>query len=93
MADGNLFPVKPNMLKLFDGRNVATRPIPVYLDSSDIRAINVAAADQTIRAAAVNMPSRPSVAGVEAVFGTQVAGATRIAAGVYAPASGADGTI
>ncbi len=88
-----LFPVKPNMLKLYDGRNVATRPIPVYLDSSDIRAIAVAASEQQTRASAVNMPSRPSVAGVEAVFGTQVAGAVRINAGVYAPATGAGGTI
>lgn len=81
------------MKKMYDGRNVATRPIPVTLDSSDARAIAVAASEQRPKAEVVNMPSRPNVAGVEAVFGTQVAGAARINAGTYQPGAGADGTI
>lgn len=88
-----LFSHSPNMRKMYDGRNVATRPIPVYHDISDMRAIAVAASDQQSRVSAVNMPSAPSVAGVEGVFGSKVAGAVSIKAGVFNPASGRDATL
>lgn len=63
------------MKKMYDGKNVATRPIPLIVDQSEIRAINAAAADQRPKTEAVNMPSGPRPAGAEAVFGTKVKGA------------------
>ena len=42
--------VRPAMKKLFDGRNMATRPIPIISDVSEQRAIAAAAADQIGRA-------------------------------------------
>ena len=40
--------VRPAMKKMYDGRNVATRPIPIIVDTSDLRAIAAAAADSTV---------------------------------------------
>lgn len=67
--------VRPAMKQMYNGRNVATRPIPLIVDSSEIRAINAAAADQEPKAYAVNMPSGPRPVGADQVFGTRVAGA------------------
>jgi hypothetical protein len=81
------FPNRPNMKKMYDGRNTATRPIPVSLDSGTERAIRAAAADQAPKSAVVNMPSGPRVAGADAVFGVPVARAANIRGGVHNPAS------
>lgn len=66
--------VRPRMSKMYDGRNVATRPIPIVVESSDMLAINAAAADQRPKAANVNMPSgpRPKM-DATAVFGKKIA--------------------
>lgn len=88
-----LFSRKPRVLKMFDGRNMATRPIPVDHDSATDRAIAAAAAEQTPKHKAVNMPSAPRVAGADPVFGTKVSGATKVRGGIYNPATGRDGTI
>jgi hypothetical protein len=92
-TDMALFSRKPNMKKMFDGRNMATRPIPVEHDTGTDRAIAVAASEQQPKHKAVNMPSGPRVAGADAVFGTKVAGATPVRGGTYNPATGRDGTI
>jgi hypothetical protein len=80
--------VKPRMSKLYDGRNVATRPIPVITDYGDALALRAAAADQRPKAKAVNMPSAPHPVGGSVVLGTKVAGATRLTGGVFNPATG-----
>lgn len=68
--------VRPNMKKMYDGRNVATRPIPLIVDESERRAINAAAADSRPKTFAVNFPTAgPRPGGTEGVFGTQVTGA------------------
>jgi hypothetical protein len=77
--------VKPNMHKMYDGLNVATRPIPVIIDESDRRAILAAAADQRPKQDVVNMPSGPRPSGTDAVFGTAVGGAAKVRGGVYNP--------
>lgn len=93
-ASPSLSGVRPQMTKLFDGRNIATRPIPVPVSTSTLRAIAAAAADQRPKAANVNMPSgpRPLQSAVE-VFGSKVAspgdngGST---GAVFNPATGLD---
>ena len=80
--------VRPRMSKLYDGRNVATRPIPVITDYSDVLAMHAAAADQRPKGFAVNMPSAPHPVGTSIVFGAPVGGATKISAGVFNPATG-----
>jgi hypothetical protein len=80
--------VRPRMTKLYDGRNVATRPIPVITDYGDILALHAAAADQRPKGYAVNMPSGPRPAGAAPVFGTRVAGGAKIRGGVFNPATG-----
>jgi hypothetical protein len=80
--------VKPKMSKLYDGRNVATRPIPIITDSSDLLAMRAAAADQRPKGYAVNMPSAPHPVSTAIVFGAPVTGATHISAGVWNPATG-----
>jgi hypothetical protein len=85
--------VKPKMTKLYDGRNVATRPIPVYHDTADDRAIASAAAEQKPKTEAVNWPTGPRPAGTAAVTGTQISGATKVNGGVYNPSSGLSETI
>ena len=82
---------RPTMRKMFDGKG-KTRPIPVIVDTSELRAIAAAAADSTPKLAAVNWPTTPRV-GPSVVFGTKVTGATRVAGGIYNPAIGADHTI
>ena len=86
--------VRPRMNQFYNGRNTATRPIPLIVDSSEIRAINAAAADQEPKAYAVNMPSGPRPVGAEQVFGTPVAGAPGNAvsqrAGVFNPWTGTE---
>ena len=81
------FPNRPNMKKMYDGRNTATRPIPVSMDSGTERAIAVASSEQRPKHGVVNMPSAPRVAGADAVFGTRVAGSASIPAGIHSPAS------
>lgn len=85
--------VRPAMKKMFDGRNIATRPIPVQIDSSDLLAIKVAAANQRPKTYAVKMASGPRPTGSDVVFGTQVAGGSKLAMGVFNPASGVQETI
>lgn len=85
--------VKPKMTKMYDGRNVATRPIPVFLDSADLLAIKVAAANQTPKTFAVKMASGPRPTGADVVFGTVVAGGASVAMGTFAPATGLQETI
>ena len=64
----------PQMTKMYDGRNVTTRPIPVVIDSSDLLAIRVAAANFRPKTFAVKMASGPRPIGADVVFGTVVAG-------------------
>lgn len=80
--------VRPNMHKMYDGQNVATRPIPVQVYESDRRAIAAAAGDQKPKAKAVNMPSGPRPSGTDAVFGSKVAGAAKVDGGTFNPAVG-----
>jgi len=85
--------VRPAMKKLYDGRNTATRPIPLIVDSSEARAIAAAAADQRPKSEVVNFPSGPLATKAVEVFGTVVPGSTRVNGGVYNPAVGADNTL
>lgn len=84
--------VRPRMSKMYDGKNVATRPIPLIVDSSDIRAIRAAAADQRPKTSAVNFPqSGPRPAGASVVFGTRVSGPGNVInsrTAVFAPLTG-----
>lgn len=80
--------VKPQMSAMYNGMNVATRPIPIITDSSDWLALRAAAADQRPKGYAVNMPSAPHPQGTQGVFGTPVKGGTHISAGVWNPATG-----
>ena len=84
--------VRPRMSKMFDGRNMATRPIPLIVDSSERRAIAVAAADQKPKGKATKMPQGPRVGGVEEVFGTKV-GSGGFTGGVFNPGTGLSETI
>lgn len=85
--------VRPAMKKMFDGRNTATRPIPVIVDTSDIRAIKAAAADAKPKTSAVQFPTRNRAAGnAENIFGTQVSAPGNVIGGRSAgfdPATGA----
>lgn len=87
--------VRPRVSKMYDGRNVATRPIPVIVDVSEARAIAAAAADQRPKAAVVNMPSKPRPTGADTIFGTQVSSLANVTsvAGIYDPAGGIDHTV
>ena len=68
--------VRPAMKKMYDGRNVATRPIPLIVDESERRAIAAAAADQKPKLSAVQFPTvGPRPGGADAIFGTKVTGA------------------
>jgi hypothetical protein len=73
--------VRASMQKMYDGRNVATRPIPVIVDTSEARAIMSAAADSRPKTSAVNMPSGKRIAGAEAIYGTPVAAPGNVARG------------
>lgn len=82
--------VTPRMSKMYDGRNVATRPIPIMMDISEARAIASAASDQTPKGVAVNMPSKPRPTGADTIFGTPVARSATVNGGVYDPMVGID---
>ena len=84
---------RPKMTKMYDGRNVATRPIPVFLDAMDLLAIRVAAANFVPKTFAVKMASGPRPTGADVVFGTVVAGGASPAMGTFNPASGVQETI
>lgn len=83
--------VRPAMKQMYRGKG-ATRPIPLIVDSSDIRAIAAAAADQRPKTSAVNFPqSGPRPGGIGVVFGTKVAGPGNVVsnrAGIFAPLTG-----
>ena len=85
--------VTPNMHKMYDGRNVATRPIPIITDYGDHVAAMAAAADQRPRTEAVQMPSTPRPQGADTVFGTVVPGATQVTGGDFNPATGLSETV
>lgn len=79
------------MQKMYDGRNTATRPIPIIVDTSEARAIASAAADSKPKVSAVNMPSGPRVVGAEAIYGTPVAAPGNVARGAaWNPLVGTD---
>lgn len=87
--------VRPKMSKMYDGRNTATRPIPLVVDQSELRAINAAAADQKPKTSAVNFPTTgPRPGGADAVFGTPVTGAPGNVingrSGTFNPATGTE---
>ena len=83
---------RPAMKKMFDGRNMATRPIPVIVDTSELRAIAAAAADSKPKTSAVNFPmSGPRPGGVGTVFGSKIAGPGNVINGrsaTFAPLTG-----
>lgn len=85
--------VRPPMQKMFDGRNMATRPIPIIVDASEARAIAAAAADQKPKGDVVNMPSKPRPTSSETIFGTPVSRSATVAGGVYNPSAGTDTTL
>ena len=80
--------VAPRMNKMYDGRNVAIRPIPVIVDVSEARAIAAAAADQQPKASVVNMPSKPRPTAADTIFGTQVPRSAQVNGAVFDPAAG-----
>lgn len=80
--------VRPRMSKLYDGRNVATRPIPIISDYGDQLALMAAAANSKPLGFAVNLPSGPRPTGTGVIFGKPVAGAAKVRAGVWNPATG-----
>ena len=89
--------VRPNMQKVYDGRNVATRPIPVIVDESDRRAIAAAAADQRPKTSSVNFPTNPNSAApagsgtAQSVFGVRIAsGGDVMRSNVFNPITGTD---
>lgn len=85
--------VRPAMQKMYDGRNVATRPIPLIVDTSEARAIAAAAADQAPKGAVVNMPAKPRPTAADTIFGVQVPRSATVAGGVYDPSAGIDHTL
>ena len=85
--------VRPRMQKMYDGRNTATRPIPIIVDSSEVRAINAAAADQRPKTSAVQFNTNKRPVTSEAIFGTKVTGPGGVIdsrAGVFQPVTGTD---
>lgn len=83
--------VRPRMQKMYDGRNTATRPIPIIVNSSEARAIAAAAADSRPKTSSVNMPSGPRVMGAEAIYGTPVSAPGNVARGAaWNPLTGTD---
>lgn len=82
--------VRPRMQKMYDGRNVAVRPIPLIVDNSEARAIAAAAGDQKPLGNVVNMPSKPRPTAADTIFGTPVARSANVAGAVYNPAVGID---
>lgn len=92
-ASPSMSGVRPMMNKMYDGRNVATRPIPVIVDVSEARAIAAAAADQAPKGAVVNMPSKPRPTAADTIFGVQVPRSATVAGAVYDPSAGIDHTV
>lgn len=84
---------RPVMHKMYDGKNVATRPIPIIMDVSEARAIAAAAADQKPKGSVVNMPSKPRPSGADTIFGTVVPGSATVGGANYDPAVGIDHTM
>jgi len=84
--------VAPTLHKMFDGR-MATRPIPVIVDTSELRAIAAAAGDQAPLGAVVNMPSKPRPTGTDTIFGSPVSRSASVRGGVYNPSAGVDKTL
>lgn len=85
--------VRPRMRKMYDGRNTATRPIPLIVDQSEIRAINAAAADSRPKTSAVQFPTNQRPISTDAVFGSKVTGPGGVIdqrAGVFSPVTGTD---
>lgn len=73
---------RPRMMKMFDGRNMATRPIPINHDTADDRAIAAAAADQKPKTSAVQWNGGPRPKGVaDAVFGKKTSAPGNVAKG------------
>ncbi len=90
-ASPSMTGVRPMMNKMYDGRNVATRPIPLVVDMSELRAIAAAAADQTPKGQVVNMPSKPRPTAADTIFGVQVPRSANInGAGIFDPSAGID---
>jgi len=92
-ASPSITGVRANMNKMYDGRNVATRPIPVIVDVSDARAIAAAAGDQAPLGNVVNMPSKPRPTAADTIFGTSVPRAAQINGAVYNPSAGIEHTL
>ena len=85
--------VRPRMQKMYDGRNTATRPIPLIVDQSEIRAINAAAADQRPKTSAVQFPTNQRPVTSDAIFGTKVTGPGGVIdnrAATFSPITGTD---
>lgn len=85
--------VRPRMQKMYDGRNTATRPIPLIVDQSEIRAINAAAADSSPKTAAVQFPTNQRPITSSAVFGSRVTGPGGVIdnrAATFSPITGTD---
>lgn len=80
----------PRMNKMYDGRNVATRPIPIIVDVSEARAIAAAAADQAPKGQVVNMPSKPRPTAADTIFGTSVPRAAQLNSAAWNPSAGID---
>lgn len=83
-STSNFRSVRPKMTKMFDGRNIATRPIPIILDTEDERASISAAIAQAPRGDLVNFPQGPRP-NAKAVLGTQVSGGAKVRGGKYQP--------
>lgn len=83
--------VRPRMALMYRGKG-ATRPIPLIVDQSEIRAIRAAAADSKPLGSAVNFPTAgPRPAGTAVIFGTQIGGpgnAINAYTGIFAPLTG-----
>lgn len=92
-ASPSLSGMRPRMNKMYDGRNVATRPIPLIVDVSEARAIMAAAGDSKPKGSVVNLPAKPRPSGADTIFGTPVARSAQINGGVYDPAVGIDHTV
>ena len=85
--------VRPTVQKMFDGRNIACRPIPVIVDVSEARAIAAAAGDQAPLGNVVNMPSKPRPTAADTIFGVQVPRSATVDGAVYDPSAGVTRTL
>lgn len=92
-ASPSMSGVRPMMNQMYTGRNVATRPIPIVVDVSELRAIAAAAADQAPKGAVVNLPSKPRPTAADTIFGVQVPRSAFVNGAVYDPSAGIDHTV